>query len=423
MAIRIRGGRIIDPSRSLDETGDIFIIGDTIVDGGPASSDWETIEASGLWVAPGLIDAHVHLREPGEEHKEDIESGLKAAAAGGFTAVLPMPNTKPPNDSVEITRHMINRARKLDGTQVFPVAAVTQGRRGKELAPMGELKQSGAVAFSDDGNAVLADDVMERALKACRKLGVPLCQHAEDPSISKGGVIHNGDVAKKLGLPGWSSEAEAKIVARDIALAEKTGARLHICHISTKESVALLQKAKSQGIDVTAEVTPHHLCATDSIALTAGALAKVNPPLRPIEHVNALREALADGTIDIVATDHAPHAKQDKGKDFIKAAFGMVGLEIAVPLLLILIKDRALTPLRMIDAMSTRPARLFGIPGGTLAPGSRADLTLIAPNDPFTVNPDIFRSKGRNTPFAGKEVPGRPVRTILKGVTIYNFSD
>jgi dihydroorotase len=422
MAVQIKGGRILDPSRGIDEIGSVFISNERIVESSPQGDNVSVIDATGLWVVPGLIDAHVHLREPGQEHKENIATGLNAAAAGGFTAVLAMPNTSPANDSPDITRMMIERSRELGGTRIYPVAAVTKGRRGQQLANLAELKAAGAVAFSDDGSAVVADALMEEALRTCGRLGVPLSQHAEDPDLSKDGVIHDGQVSRELGVPGVPASSEERIVARDIALVETTAAHLHVSHISTKEAVAHVRDAKKRGLPVTAEVTPHHLHLTDAAVRETGTQAKVNPPLRTAEDVASCRQALADGTIDIVATDHAPHTAADKEGGLIKAAFGMVGLEIAVPLMLSLVEDGVLSPMRMIEAMSTAPAQLFSLPGGSLSPGSIADLTLINPRTSYKIDVDMFKSKGRNTPFDGWNVVGKIAATYVRGKEIYKSS-
>ena len=420
MGILIRGGRCIDPSRNIDEIGEVYIEGEVIAtpDGGKVTA---SIDAAGLWVVPGLIDAHVHLREPGGEYKEDIASGLRAAAAGGFTAVLPMPNTTPPNDSAEITRMMIAKAASLGGARVYPVAAATVSRKGETVCDLGTLVDAGAVAFSDDGSAVVDDAVMAAVLEACRDLGVPFSQHAEDPRVVKNGVLHDGPVARSLGVPGWPEAGESNIVARDIALAERLGAHIHLAHMSTRASTVLIREAKARGVRVTGEVAPHHLFLTDETARTAGTLAKVNPPLRPREHVEACIDALADGTLDIIATDHAPHSREDKEGGFEKAAFGLIGLETAVGLVLRLVEEGRLTPLRMIAAMSTLPAKIFNLPGGTLRPGSPADVTLIDPARPHDIDPETSFSKSRNTPFAGWRVPGRAVRTIVGGRTVFSL--
>ncbi len=417
MRIRIKRGRIIDPSMKRDEVGDLYIDGTRIGDaGGDVTS---TIDAEGLWVVPGLIDAHVHLREPGSEYKEDITTGLMAAAAGGFAAVLAMPNTTPPNDHPDITEMMRTKAKALGGVRLYPVAAATVGRKGGRIADLKSLVKAGAVAFSDDGSAVVQDAVMAEILAQCATLGLPFSQHAEDPAVVKNGVLHDGPVAEKLGVPGWPEAGESNIVARDIRLAEKLDAHVHLAHMSTKASVALIREAKKKGLKVTAEVAPHHLLLSDETALTHGTLAKVNPPLRPEDHVRACQEALADGTLDIVATDHAPHAASDKAGGFEKAAFGLIGLETAVPLMLRLVNAGVITPMRMIAAMSTRPAEIFNLKGGTLRTGAVADITLIDPNDPFEIDPEVSFSKSRNTPFTGWRVPGRAVLTIVNGKVVF----
>ncbi len=420
MKIRITGGRVIDPSRSIDEINDIFVSDGVLIDSPTDLSKFDTLDATGLWVVPGLIDAHVHLREPGGEQKEDIASGLAAAAAGGFTAVMPMPNTSPTIDSVSLTQMMIDRADALGGTRIYPVPAVTVDRKGEALTPMADLKAAGAVAFSDDGTAVVDDDLMRAALEICAELKVPLCQHAEDPDLSAGGILHAGDVSSKLGVKGWPALAEERIVARDIALCEDTGGHLHVSHISTRGSVEMVRKAKARGLRVTAEVTPHHLLLTDETAVDHGTNAKVNPPLRTEKDRLACVAGLADGTIDMVATDHAPHTLSDKQTDWGSAAFGLVGLEIAVPLLLKFVEDRTISPMRLVEAMSTAPASVFSLQAGTLAPGSPADITLIAPASPHVIDPQTFRSKGRNTPFVNWRVPGRVVRTIVRGHTAFS---
>lgn len=416
--IQIKNARVLDPSVHLDEIRDLFISGDTIV-ADLSTSPTEIIDGTGLWVVPGLIDAHVHLREPGGEIKETIETGLSAAAAGGFTLVMPMPNTTPAIDNLEMYRLVMNRAASLRGTRVLPVPAISIGRRGTELVDFAALAAEGAVCFSDDGTGVEDDGLMTLAFEQSAALNVVLAQHSEYAKLSRNGVVHEGKVSAELGIPGWPLEAEEKMVARDISLAAKTGGRLHVSHISSQGSVELVRRAKASGLSVTAEVTPHHLMLTDELLRTAGTQAKVNPPLRPEKHVEACRAGLLDGTIDIVATDHAPHTLADKGPDFIRAAFGMTGLEIAVPVMLALVSQGILTPSRMVEAMSTAPARLFGLKGGSLVPGSAADVTLIDPNASFVIDPETFRSKGRNTPFAGMTAPGRAVATIVGGKVIY----
>ncbi|MDD5306499.1 MAG: dihydroorotase [Deltaproteobacteria bacterium] len=419
MALAITGGRIIDPSRRIDRPGDLVIEGDTIAGERLAAKGAENIDATGLWVVPGLIDAHVHLREPGDERKETIATGLAAAAAGGFTAVMAMPNTRPANDSTEVTRFMIDKAAFLGGTRLYPVAAITLGRHGRELAPFAKLAAAGAVAFSDDGSGVADAAIIEQALTLARDLGLVVIEHAEDPSLSRGGVIHEGEVSRRLGVPGWPVEAEERMVERDLAIAERLGARLHVAHVSSAGTVRLVREARARGVRVSTEVAPHHLMLTDEDVLAHGPMAKVNPPLRSAEHVAACREGLADGAIDMVATDHAPHTVTDKEGGLLKAAFGLVGLETAVGLLLQLVEEGVLTPPRLVEVMSCAPARAFGLPGGTLAPGSIADVTLIDPAARHVVDPSTFCSKGRNTPFAGRRLPGRAVRTIVAGRTVF----
>jgi dihydroorotase len=422
MSYIIKNGRVIDPSRGIDEIGNVSVRNSIIVDPSTNLTDAEEIDARGLWIVPGLIDAHVHLREPGGEQKETIATGLKSAAAGGFTAVVSMPNTSPPNATPSVTKMIIENALALGGTRVYPMAAATVDRAGKSMGNLDALVQAGAMGFSDDGSAVVDDLIMEQVLLKCRELKVPFSQHAEDPSLSAGGALHDGAVSSALGVKGWSSKAEWQIVKRDISLAKKLDAQLHVQHISTKQAIDLVRKAKAGGLRVSAEVTPHHLHLTDDIALEVGTQAKVCPPLRPKEHVDACRAGLRDGTIDMVATDHAPHTAEDKQSDFHKAAFGMVGLEISLPLMLLLVDEGLITPLRLIEAMSTKPAHLLGLPGGTLEPGAAADITLIDPDRPFVIKPELFVSKGRNTPFAQWKVPGRAVRTIVAGKTVFNLA-
>ncbi len=417
--ILIRNGRVIDPSCGKDAIADLFIEDGQIV-GTPSLSPSTIIDAAGLWVVPGLIDVHVHLREPGAEHKETIETGTAAAAAGGFTTVIAMPNTTPCADNPDVLKMVMEKAASLGGTRVIQSCAITVGRRGEQVVDMAAIKkETGVFVFTDDGDGVESDAVMEDAL--CR--AVPLCailsQHSEFARISKKAALHEGEVSAVLKLAGQPVASEYEMVARDIALVKKTGGRLHVSHISSAEAIDAVRRAREEGLPVTAEVTPHHLHLTDDTVGEAGTMAKVAPPLRPLHHVEACRAALADGTIDVIATDHAPHTIADKAGSMEKASFGMVGLEIAVPMILALVKDNVLTPSRMIDAMSCAPARIFGIPGGTLAPGAAADITLIDPDDPFDIDPRTFRSKGINTPFAGYHATGRAVCTIVGGRIIY----
>jgi len=415
--VAILNGRIIDPNRGIDAIKDLFLEDGVIVEQLLDHAD-EIIDAKGLWVVPGLIDAHVHLREPGFEYKETIATGLAAAAAGGFAWVMPMPNTNPVTDTVDVFKAIIDKANNLGGTKVLPVPAITTGRAGKELVDMEALVQVGATAFSDDGSGLEDDALMKRALKEAARLKVVIAQHSEVAKISAGGVVHKGTVARDLDLPGWDVAAEETMIARDIELVRQTGGALHVSHISTAKAIELVRKAKKEGLLVTAEVTPHHLHLTDELIRSGSTLAKVNPPLRPSIHVEACRAALADGTIDIVATDHAPHSTKDKEGGFKKAAFGMVGLEIAVPTLLSLVESNVLTPLRMIEAMSYAPAKIFKLAAGTLSPGAPANVTIINPTDSHKIDASLFKSKGKNTPFNNFKVPGRTVKTIIAGKII-----
>ncbi|NLN62149.1 MAG: dihydroorotase [Myxococcales bacterium] len=418
MRYRIINGRLLDPATQRDEIADLLVEDGRIVEALTGAPD-RVLDAAHCWVVPGLIDAHVHLREPGGEAKETIETGLRAAAAGGFTTVMAMPNTAPPIDTVALAQWVVARAEALGGTRVIPVPAITVGRQGEQLVDFAAFVAQGFRVFTDDGTGVNDDALMRRALELSAEHDFILSQHAEVAALSQGGFVHRGDVSQALGIPGQPAASEVEMVQRDLDLAAQTGGRIHVSHISAAPAVAALRHARQRGVRATAEVTPHHLHLTDAALQTAGTLAKVAPPLRPQEHVDACREALRDGTIDMVATDHAPHTRADKPNDFSQAAFGMVGLEIAVPLLLSLVAQNTISPMRMVEAMSHAPARVFGLDGGTLAPGAPADIALIHPNQPHAIDPTTFRSKGTNTPFAGTAVPGRTVLTIARGRIIF----
>ncbi|MBI5489956.1 MAG: dihydroorotase [Deltaproteobacteria bacterium] len=428
MRIELRNGRLIDPARGMDEPRDLFLAdGRIAADAPPGRLDRSlrpdrTIDAKGKWVVPGLVDMHVHLREPGEEYKETIETGLRAAAAGGFTAVASMPNTQPPNDGRSVTEHVLRRAAAVHGARCLPIAAITVGRAGNHLTEFGELLEAGAVGFSDDGTCVADAGLFRRALEYARSFDALILQHAQEPRLTLGALAHEGPRATRLGLAGWPRVAEELIVARDLLLAGYADARLHVQHVSSAGTVELLRAAKAKGVRVTAEVTPHHLWLTDEAIETYDTNAKVNPPLREEQDRGALREALRDGTIDCIATDHAPHSELEKLIEFDRAAFGIVGLETALPLGLALVRDRVLTPLRLIEAMSTAPARVLRVPGGRLAVGDPADVTIIDPERPFRVDPSSFVSLGRNTPFGGYEVPGRAVATVVGGDVVFELA-
>jgi dihydroorotase len=377
-------------------------------------------EKSGAWVLPGLVDIHAHLREPGAEGKEDVASGLRAAAAGGFVDVCCMANTRPVNDSRVVTEMLVAKARALSGARLHPIGAITVGQQGRELTEMADLKDAGAVAVSDDGRCVMNSHVMRRALEYAATFDLPVIQHAEDHTLTEGAQMHEGAVSSRLGLRGWPRVAEDIIVARDILLAEYTGARYHVAHVSTAGAVRLLREAKARGIRVTAEVTPHHLLLTHDALVGYNTACKVNPPLRETGDIEALREALADGTIDCVATDHAPHGVLDKEVELAEAAPGMVGLELCLPLLLGLVRDGAFPLARLLDALTTAPARVVGIEVPSLRVGSRADLVLVDPQERWEVDSAAFAGKSRNTPFMGRAVQGRILATVCEGRLVHD---
>ena len=417
---------MIDPANSVDATADVLIADSRIAEVGPNSSKDATasIDASGLIVCPGFVDIHAHLREPGFEHKETIASGTLAAARGGFTTVCAMPNTEPPIDSAGMIEFILRMAQTQGAVRVLPIACITRGRAGKELADLAELAQVGAVAFTDDGAPIADPHLMRRALEYAGMLGVPVTDHCEDPMLSAGGVMHEGWVSTRLGLQGIPASAEETMVARDIALAEATGSHVHIAHVSTAGSVDTIRLAKSHGVRVTAEVTPHHLALTHEAIISSGEApgglaydtnAKVNPPLRTPSDVAACIEGLRDGTIDCIATDHAPHAIQDKLCEFDSAAFGISGLETALGLAL-----RALSLEEAIPALTIGPVRALGLDHhveglGTLSVGAPGDVVLLDPDAEWTVEPEVFASKGKNTPLAGSTLRARVMIAIYGG--------
>lgn len=418
----IRGARILDPSQGLDQEGDLLVEGGRIAALDreiPVEEGVQVIEARGCWLLPGLVDMHVHLREPGEEWKEDLESGLRAAVAGGFTAVACMPNTRPPNDSPEVTRYILDRAREVGRARVYPVACISRGQEGRELAPFGELREAGAVAVSDDGRPVADSGLMRLALEYARSFDLTVISHAEDPGLSAGGQVNEGPVSARLGVKGIPAEAEAVAVFREVALAALVGYPVHIAHVSTAAAVEILRRARESGLPVTAETAPHYFTLTEEAVLDYNTLAKVNPPLRSEDDRLAIREALSEGLIQVIATDHAPHSPLEKEVEFPAAAFGMIGLETAVPLTLNLVREGVITPLRMAELLSTNPARILGVPGGTLKPGSPADLTLIDPDRVWVVTEEELHSKNKNTPFLGREMRGRAVLTVVGGRIVW----
>jgi dihydroorotase len=418
----LRGGRVVDPAAGLDGLQDVLIVEGRVARLGrslAAPEGSQVIDVAGKVVCPGFIDMHVHLREPGHEYKETVATGTRAAAAGGFTAVCCMANTWPVNDTRAVTDYILAKARVEGVVRVYPIGAVTRGLQGSELAELAELAEAGCVAFSDDGHCVMNAEIYRRAMEYAMPFGAPVISHAEDGHLSRGGAMHEGLVSTDLGLGGQPAAAEDVMVARDIVLAEATGAHVHIAHLSTGGAVRMVREAKARGVRVTAEVTPHHLLLTDEAVRGYDANTKMAPPLRSKQHVDAVQEALADGTIDCIATDHAPHARAEKEGEFAAAANGVVGLETAVPLLLDrLVRPGMLALPTLVARLSLGPARVLSLPGGSLAPGAPADLTILDPDEPWTIDPARFRSRSRNTPFAGWTGVGAPVLTIVGGVPV-----
>ncbi|WP_434048669.1 MULTISPECIES: dihydroorotase [Sorangium] len=425
------GLRAVDPAQQLDEVVDVVIEDGVItrVGRGAATDDLrraaraELIQGDGLLLLPAFVDLHAHLREPGQEYKEDIASGLAAAAAGGFAHVCAMPNTRPVNDTRSITEAMVARARAIGGPALHPIGAITIGQKGAELTEMADLKEAGAVAVSDDGRCVTSSAVMRRALEYAKTFDLPVIQHAEDHALTEGAQMHEGAIATRLGLRGWPRVAEDIIVARDVLLAEATGARYHVAHVSSLGAVRILREAKARGIAVTAEVTPHHLTLTDAAVIGYDTACKVNPPLREQADVDALREALADGTIDVIATDHAPHSTLEKDCEFAEASPGLIGLELVVPVLLDLVRQGALPLGRLVDALTRAPARVARLEAPTIKAGARAELCLVDPNLSFVLDPARLRSKSKNTPLLGRQLTGRVKMTLAAGRVVFVDSE
>lgn len=420
-SLTIRRGRIIDPASGRDETGDLFIVDGRIAAApGADAPEWD---AAGLVVCPGLIDIHVHLREPGQAAKETLETGTRAAAAGGFTSVVCMPNTKPVADHPGIIAWIQERAAQVACVNVFPTGAITRGLAGEELAPMAALAARGIVAVTDDGHCVQNHDVMRRAVEYCGMFGLPVLDHCQDYALAGDGVMHEGYWSTVLGLPGWPRIAEEIIVSRDALLAELTGTRIHCQHLSSAGSVRILREARARGVPLSGEACPHHLVLTDAALEHFDTNFKMNPPLREASDVEALLEGIADGTIEILASDHAPHAFFEKEVEFGAAPFGIVGLETELGLFLdfLVHKRRVIDLPRLIAMLTVQPARLLGLDRGTLAVGAAADVTVIDPGLEWTVDRAAFRSRSRNTPFHGWELRGRAVRTIVAGRTVWEL--
>jgi dihydroorotase len=421
----IRGGRVVDPAEGRDDRLDLVLSDGavTAVGEGLEALGAEILDARGLLVLPGFIDLHAHLREPGREYAETIASGAAAAAAGGFTAVCAMPNTEPANDDRSVTAFVASKGVEAGLAHVYPIGAITRGRQGEELAEFGEMRRAGAVAVSDDGAWLADGDLLRRAIQHASLYGMPVVQHAEDRTLSRRAPMHEGAVSTRLGLSGQPAAAEAAAIARDLLVARLAGGRIHFAHLSTALSVEAVREAKIQGLAVTCEAAPHHLTLLDEEVARSGYSTrfKMNPPLRERADVTALVAALSDGTIDAIATDHAPHHEDEKAVDFDSAPFGVVGLETAAAV----VHDRLVVPghlslRRFVELFSTGPARAFGLPGGTLAPGSPADVTLFDPQKRWTVDPARFVSLGRSTPFSGWELVGAPAATIVGGRVVWN---
>lgn len=420
MDLLIRGGRVIDPAGGIDDLLDVLIADDRISRLGKnlseRSPDTQIIQASGMVVAPGLIDLHAHLREPGYEHKETLQTGLEAAVVGGFTSVACMPNTDPVNDNPAVTHYLISRARQVGKARLLPIGAITQGLGGGRLAEIGEQRKAGTVAISDDGRPVMNSEVMRRALEYAGMFGMPVISHCEDLNLSGGGVMHEGWVSTELGLKGYPTAAEEVMVSRDLTLAELTGSRLHIAHVSCAGSVHLIRQAKEKGIRVTAEVTPHHFTLTDEAVRGFDPNTKVNPPLRSAEDIRAIEEGLKDGTIEVIATDHAPHDLAEKDLEYAQAAFGMVGLETALGLALDRLYHRGILSLpQLLAKLTLNPARALNLDAGKMTVGAQADVVILDPERHWRVDGNAFRSKGRNSPFHGWQLRGMAMMTIVGG--------
>lgn len=427
MDILLRGGRVLDPSRSFDQVADVLVRDGVVAAIGaglaaPAPAGVRVLDVTGKLVTPGLVDIHAHLREPGQEYKEDIATGSRSAAAGGFTTVCCMPNTKPVNDCRSVTELIVKRTREVDGVRIRPIGAISQGLRGEELAEFGEMRDAGIVAVSDDGRPVMSAGLMRRALEYALTFGLPVVQHAEDLTLSADGAMNEGEASTRAGIRGQPPQAESVMVARDIELVAWTGARYHVAHVSTARTVELVRDAKRRGLPVTCEVTPHHFTLTDEACTSYDTSTKVAPPLRAQRDLEAIRAAMADGTIDCIATDHAPHSEVEKDVEFEEAACGMLGFETAVALTLELVRDGVISLERAVEMLTIGGARIFDLDrdgAGSLVEGKPADLTVIDTERAWTVDRGKLRSRSKNTPFHGRAVQGAVLYTLVGGKVVY----
>jgi dihydroorotase len=430
MTVLIKNGTVIDPANNINAAKDILIIKGIIESIEPPGkldtvnlNNPQIIDAKGCIVCPGLIDMHVHFREPGFEYKETIESGCQSAAAGGFTSVAVMPNTNPVNDNRSVTELILSLAKSKGGIKVHPIGAITQGLAGKRLSEMADLRDAGAIAFSDDGCPVMNSELMRRAFEYSKMFNLPLIQHSEMLDLTEGGCMNEGAVSTELGLKGMPTEAEDIMVYRDIALLEKTGGRLHVAHISSGNSVDLVRHAKAKGLPVTCEVAPHHFTLTDEAVRGYDTNTKMSPPLRSNKDIEKIKEGLKDGTIDIIATDHAPHDITDKQVEYQNACFGIVGLETALPLSLKLVDEKILSMSDAIRKLTATPAQIFNLDAGNLSIGKEADVLIFNPDIKYSIDVSKFHSKSKNSPFDGWKVKGKVFRTLARGKIVYTDPD
>ena len=427
MQTLIKNGQVIDPANQLDGSFDILINNGKIEAiepqgkiSGSKLKDVPVIDAKNCVVAPGFCDMHVHFREPGHEYKETIETGSASAAAGGFSTVAVMPNTSPVNDNRSITELIFSQAKKTNLVNVLPIGAITKGLKGESLSDMGELKEAGCIGYSDDGRPVMDSELMRRAFEYSRMFGLPCIQHSEILDLTQGGCMNEGIISTELGLKGMPVEAEDIMVFRDICLLRKTGGRLHVAHISSGGAVELVRQAKAKGLPVTCEVAPHHFTLTEEACRNYDTNAKMSPPLRTHEDLELIKEGLRDGTIDIIATDHAPHDLADKQMEFSKACFGIVGLETALPLTLKMVDEKVITLQKAVDLLTHQPCRLFNLDKGSLGVGRDADIVIFNPKTQYTIEPEKFKSRSKNSPYKGWKVRGKVLHTLVAGKTVYS---